>query len=107
MSKLEQLFGAVFQGPPTTKANSNASQWAGLTTLNSGSTTAVVSTTNVKSNSIITYGVKASTVAASGMALRPIEIVSLSSGNYFTFGSADGIAVAQSIQIMWNIYKTD
>jgi|SRR3972149_3933087 len=106
MGKLEQLFGPVFRGPAMTIANSSAKQWAGRTAIASGATSQVVSTTAIKSNSILSFGVQATTVTASGIG-KFIEVVSLSSGNWFTFGTSDGAALPQSVVVMWQIYKTD
>lgn len=52
-SPLEQLFGAWFRGPARTDIASRSEAWAGRTTLASGSASVVVSTSNVKSNSLI------------------------------------------------------
>lgn len=106
MGKLEQLFGPILRGPLASKANSASGQWAGRTTLGSGATTVVISTTAVRSNCIVNYGIQASTIAASGVG-KPIQVVSLSHGNYFAFGTADGIGIQQSTTIMWQILRTD
>lgn len=105
MGKLEQLFGPVFRGPVLTKINSSPNQWAGRTTLSSGSISQVVSTTAVKSDCLVLFGVQATTIAASGVG-KSVEVVSLSNGNYFTFGTVDGIAIQQSVTIMWQIVKS-
>lgn len=104
---LEQLFGAVFKGPAMTKANSNANQWAGRTSIASGAVSQVISTTAVKSNCLISIGVQASTVAASGTVMTPIQVVSLNSGNWFSLGTSDGSKLPQSVVVMWQIFKTD
>lgn len=106
MGKLEQFFGPVFRGPMTTKINSSPNQWAGRTTLSSGGVSQVVSTTAIKSNCLVLLGVQATTICASG-AGKSIEVVSLSSGNYFTVGTVDGVAIQQSVTVMWQIVKSD
>ena len=53
---LEMLWRGLRKGPFLTKANSASGQWAGSTTLASGSATQVVSTTTVKSDSQIYLG---------------------------------------------------
>lgn len=53
---LEQMRRAFLRGPLLTKANSASTQWAGRTTLQSGSATVVVSSTIVKSDSLIRLG---------------------------------------------------
>ena len=107
MGKLEQLFGGVLKAPLTTKANSNANQWAGRTAIASGAVSQVISTTAVKSNSIINWSLQATTVAASGDSGNHLAVVSLSSGNYFTIGTADGSKIPHSVTVMWQIYRTD
>ena len=50
---LEAFFSPWFRGPATIDTRSHASQFAGRTTLASGSASQVVSTSNVKSDSLI------------------------------------------------------
>lgn len=50
---LELLFAPWFRGPSFTDIASHANQFAGRTTLASGSSSVVVSTTNVKSDSLV------------------------------------------------------
>ena len=107
MGKLEQLFGPMLRGPLSTKANSSANQWAGRTAIASGAVSQVVSTTAVKSNCLISFNIQATTVPVSGTVITPIEVVSLSSGSFFTFGSADGSKIPHGVTVMWQIYKTD
>mgnify|MGYP001618732442 FL=1 len=49
----ELLFGPTLKGPMMTSVQSSPAQWAGRTTINSGSATVVVSTFAVKSDSLI------------------------------------------------------
>ena len=53
----EQLFRAMVRGVLTTLAQSDSNQFAGITTVLSGQSTQVVSTTSVKSDSIILHSV--------------------------------------------------
>ena len=53
MPPLEALFSPWFRGTPIIDIRSSSNQFAGRTTLASGSASQVVSTTNVKSNSLI------------------------------------------------------
>lgn len=61
---LELLFAPFFKGPSFIRTNSHGAQFAGRTTISSGSATQVVSTTNVKSDSIIWTGIQAALPAA-------------------------------------------
>lgn len=55
-ANLEQLFAPILHGPMTTEATSNSNQWAGVSTLASGSATLTISTAVVNSNSVIRLG---------------------------------------------------
>ena len=61
---LETFKRALDQGPTATKANSSPNQWAGRTTLSSGSATVTVSTFQVTSDAVIWRGVEAALPAA-------------------------------------------
>lgn len=102
---LEQLFRGQQRAPLTTLANSAVNQFAGLTTLASGSATVTVSTTAVTSDAIIQFSSKAPTAQASGT-YRPIEVRSINPGVAFSFGVADGVAIPRDTTIMWQIVKT-
>lgn len=99
----EQLYRGLLRGPLRTQAGSKSNQWAGRTTLNSGSATVTVSTTAVDSNSIVLGFTEGAANLASGTAIRGIEVKSLSPGNFVTFGTADGQAIARATAIMWLI----
>lgn len=180
---IELLRRGFLRGPLVTKANSDASQWAGRTTLGSGSASQVVSTFAVNSDSLLSFTAEvalpaayttqgriniasgiatgtASTTAVfsgdvisavlespnnltSGQALRVDSIVdgisfavamsngltavasgavamwklhgkdpqglkvnTISPGNFFTIGWADGVARPVSTTVMWEIRKT-
>lgn len=60
----ETLFRPLMKGPIMTKTLSAANQWAGRTTISSGSASQVVSTSNVNSDSLISLGVEAALPAA-------------------------------------------
>lgn len=102
---LEQLWRAILRGPLTVRAASASNQFAGRTTLASGSATVTISTTVVQSDSIILLTAEAATNQASGFA-KPPEVKSISPGNFFTVGWADGNAVARNTTIMWTIIRT-
>ncbi|MCR4342107.1 MAG: hypothetical protein NUW01_19700 [Gemmatimonadaceae bacterium] len=60
----ETLFRPLMRGPIMTKATSAANQWAGRTTLASGSTSQVVSTSNVNSDTIFNLAIECAVPAA-------------------------------------------
>ena len=102
----ELLFKPTLRGPMRTRTNSQeASFWAGRTTLNSGSATVTVSTTTIKSDSIIQYGVEANTRQDSGVG-APIEVMSIEEAVSFAFGFAGGETVARDTTIMWWLMNT-
>ena len=101
----ELLLAPALRGPLRTRASSRANQWAGLTTLNSGDATVVVSTTAVRSNSIIRFGAQSTTRQASGTRIG-LEVSTVIDGGSFTFATADGIAFGRDTTIMWEILNT-
>jgi len=101
MSNKEQFFGPTLRGPVLTKAQSASNQFAGRTTLASGSATVTVSTTSVKSDSIIFHALQAATVSSGAICVR-----SINPGVAFSFGWTDGGARAFDSTIMWRIELT-
>lgn len=95
----------LLKKPMQVKANSGPYQFAGRTTLNSGSATVTVSTAAVEADSIIVATVEAATSVSSGGA-KPIEVKSISAGNFFTLGTADGVALARQTTIMWTLLRS-
>jgi hypothetical protein len=102
---LELLFGAFLKGPLMTKTASDANQFAGRTTLSSGSATVVVSTKLVNSDSIINVSLLGNANLSSGTAIRGIEVKTISPGGYFTFGTQDGIAIPRDTVLMWELRR--
>ena len=102
--KLEQLFGPIFRGMAATKANSSTVQFAGITTLNSGSTTVTVSTTLVKSDSLFFLGTQAPAAVGSATG-KPIEVKTVIDSSYFVLGTADGVAMGRDTNISWMLYR--
>ncbi len=102
---LELLWRAFFRGPPFILANSGPSQFAGRITINSGSATVTVSTSIVKSDSIILHDVESNTLQSSGVA-APINVMSVVDGAHFSFGYAGGETPAGDRTIMWMILNT-
>lgn len=101
----EQLWRAVLRGPLRTKATSANNQWAGLTAVVSGAATAVVSTTNVDSDSIILATVYGNATNTASGFNRGWEVKSINPGNAFVMGTADGIGPDHAITVMWLIVK--
>ena len=90
--------------PLTCRAQSASNQFAGATLLASGSATVVVSTSAVKSNSLLMLGVRALTDQASGFAV-PIEVRTMVDGARFVLGYADGNAQARDATVYWVIVR--
>lgn len=103
----EQIFRGMFRSAPSIDARSRASQYAGRTTLNSGSATVTVSTTIVDSDSIILTGFASGDAADVGSGLaKGIEVKSLNPGNAMVLGTVDGITMARDTTIMWVVFRT-
>ena len=100
----EALFSGTLYGPLTTKLQSASNQWAGFTTLASGSATVTVSTTTIKSDSLVLYGLSALSAQNSGFG-QTIEITSISHGNSFEFGWSEGYAIDRDTTIHWLIVQ--
>ena len=98
---LEQLFGPLFRGMPRTIATSAANQFAGRTTIDSGSATVTVSTNAVEADSIISLALQIG-VASLGIAV-PCVVKSINPGNHMILGWADNTAVTRDVTIMWRI----
>lgn len=99
-SPLESLFAAWFRGPATIDVASQVAQFAGLTTLSSGSTSVTVSTSNVKSNSLIFPLVNVALPAAYAVRGQ----FSLASGD--TSGVASTTAVYSGMNILLMMQST-
>lgn len=96
----------MFRRPLFVPAQSKSNQYAGRTTLASGSATVTVSTTVVNSDSIVWMGLAApGTNVASGQ-FKAIEVKSIDAGNAFVLGTADGVAMARDTVVMWTIVHT-
>jgi|SRR3989304_3104065 len=102
----EQVWRGNLQGPLSVKTNSAANQFSGITTLGSGGATVTVSTTAVKSNSLILHSVRGTSNVNSATG-KTIEVKSIVDGSYFSFGTADGVAMARDTSIHWMLFRTD
>lgn len=100
------LDGAILRGPLFARVNSNAGQYAGITTLASGSATVVVSTTQANSDTLFLLGQVGNANVASGAVKGPIEVKTISPGAWFTLGTIDGVAVARDTLVHWMALQT-
>lgn len=105
MNPIETLYGPGFFGPPVISVASKSNQFAGRTTLSSGSATVTVSSTVIGSDSIIRLAMQTHVRQNSGFG-QPVEVASISPGNFFTLSTADGVAFARDTTIMWDIVKS-
>lgn len=102
MANNEQLYGPVLRGPMMTDTKSTGSHWAGITSVLSGTTTAVVSTTLANSDSIIHAIGK--TILASHQAIV-LSVASISPGNSVVF-ALDRATTTSDYSILWNLIRT-
>lgn len=102
---IETLYGPGFLGPAVMSVASKANQFAGRTTLSSGSATVTVSSTVVGSDSILRFALQSHVRQNSGFG-QPVEVATISPGNFFTLSTADGVAFARDTTIMWEIVRS-
>lgn len=102
---IEQLFGPQFRAAPFINVASDANQFAGITTLASGSATVVISTAMVNSDSLILQSQLGNANVSSGQT-GVTEVKTISSGGYFTIGQQDGQALARDTLIHWMVLRT-
>lgn len=101
MSVKELLFGAQLKAPLTVAVNSAlASQFAGIAFINSGTASVTVSTTVVRSNSMIIPVIQSLTDQASGVG-RGVEVRSIVENGYFILGFADGKTQPRDVNVHW------
>lgn len=97
---IELLRRAFFKGAAVVDASSSAFQFAGRTTLSSGSATVTVSTNQVNSDSLIQLTLQSASVNSGGLCVR-----SINPGNHFILGWADGGTRAFDVVAMWELKK--
>ena len=102
----EQLYRGLLRGPLRTQAQSKSNQWAGRSTISSGSETVVVSTTSVDSNSVILIGFQSMAGDVVGSLGNAVCVRSISPGNFFTLGTTDSQAATRDLAVMWLIVPT-
>lgn len=94
------LYRAQLRGPLTTKTNSNETNpWAGYTVISSGVATAVVSTTNVKSDSIFNIAIGATGVSSAYM----IQVRTIIDSTSFVLSRSTGAAAPIDLTVYWSL----
>lgn len=101
----ELLRGPLLKGPLMSPVQSGPAQFAGRTSISSGVATVTVSTYVVKSDSLVFLTAQSITNQSSGVS-KPIEVRSISDGNFFTLGWADGVGTPRTTDILWNIVNS-
>ena len=97
VNPIETLFRPHLRGPLMTQAQSKSNQFAGLTTISSGSATQVVSTNAVNSDSILSLNVR----AALPSGYNTQGIVTVASGISTAAASTSAVYSGQSILLTW------
>ena len=93
----EALFRPLMKGPIMTRATSAANQWAGRTTIASGSATQVVSTSQANSDSIISLGIEVAVPAA----YTTLGRTAIASGVSFGTASTTAIWSGDVVGLTW------
>ena len=103
MSEVKEiLHGALLKGPMTTQVDAS-NPWAGTTTIASGSVTVQVSSSVVKSDSIILTGLQSLTDTSSGFGPN-VEVRTLTTGG-FILAHSDGKAQARDVNVHWVLWN--
>lgn len=91
-------------GPGQVATTSASNQFAGRTNITSASATVVISTSIVKSDSIVFLGFQLPSNEAVTTSLGPLCVKTISDGGYFTVGWANGgnVAAAQ-VAVLWKV----
>ena len=107
---VEQLFGPTLHAPlltRTTEGDAATAQWAGFTTLNSGSTFVTVSTPMIQSGALVFTGLKAlGSLAAAHGSGGMVVVDSIVEDISFALARATGTAVPWNDVVMWMIVRT-
>ncbi len=103
---LEQIARGFLRGPLGIRATSGQTgQYAGITALSSGTATATVSTTQVRSDSFFGVTMSVATTCGSGIGYL-VGVSSIVHGVSFNVGYIDGQGRAPGGNIMWEIKRT-
>ena len=103
---IEQLFGPHLRGSFLTRTNQETNPWAGRTVLASGSTSVVVSTSLVNSDSIIRLATQVGSIDSAVQSAGHIVVNSIVSGVSFAFATALGVSVPFDNTVMWELVRT-
>ncbi len=98
MSVKELLHGGMLKGPLHTKTG-GTNAFAGVTQIASGSVTVQVSSSVVKSDSIVLTGLQSLTDTSSGFGPN-VEVRTLTTGG-FILAHSDGKAQARDVNVHW------
>lgn len=102
---LELLYGPHLHGALSTDATSHAAQYAGRTTIASGTTSVTVSTAMVNSDSLILMGREFNFTVGSNENVST-HVSTINPGNFFTVATDDNTNVEQDVTIMWLLLPT-
>jgi hypothetical protein len=103
----KQIWRDNLRGPLSARISAGAQQFAGFTSIVSGTATATVSTAVVRSGSIVLATARTVATINSGTGLRQFEVQSITDGTSFIIGTNDGQGVARTTTIQWIIFQTD
>ena len=101
---VEQLYGPHLRGGGTTIIDGAYEAFAGRTTLNSGSTSVVVSTSLVQSNSVLLMGVQTGSMGT--QSAGAITVNSIVDGVSFAFARNNNVAAQWNDVVMWQLWRT-
>ena len=106
VTPLEALFRGFLRAPMMLRTNSGqANQFAGATTLNSGTATVTISTAVVKSGDLINLGFQVRTLCGSGIGYM-LGVSSVVDYTSFAVGYIDGQGRAPGGTVSWEIRRT-
>lgn len=107
MSKpLEMLFGPLLRGQPGTRTSEETNAWAGRTSLGSGSSSVTVSTTLVKSDSLIFLTEAPGSVTTVAGSHGHVVVNSIVHGISFALARSTATATPWSATVGWMIWRT-
>ena len=98
---LEQIFRGILRGPLLTKVPTNP--WADTVTLNAGSAFQTISTTNIKSNSIILLGNQVGSIGTGANSGGALVVNSFVQGTSFVIATATGVGSPYSQKVHYLI----
>lgn len=106
VTPIEALFRATIRGPLSFLTAAGPKQFAGLTTLASGTAFATVSTALVTSGMLINHSLSVQTTVASGSGGPATCVSSIVDGVSFALGYTDGIGRGPGGTFMWELRRT-